>query len=195
VPLDQREIVRPDGRAQAVGDGRDLFRGHDAAGPERTGGIIGARGFGGDHADAGAQGLGGHGGAAEQAAAADGAEDEVEVGVVLEQFDDGGALAGHDEKVVVGMHERGAGFRQDLRAGRLAGGGGGLAESDAVRPSARHCEPFDGRSWPHHDVGGDARKRAVRATAAAWLPEECVATPRAASVADRRRWRSPRRGP
>lgn len=160
-----------------VGDSGD-----DPAGGEGARGIIGTGGFRSDHADAGTQSLGGDGGATEEAAAADGSDHDVEVGDLCEQFEGGRALTGHHGVVIVRMNESSACFCDEARAGGFAGGDVGFAKRDEAAVAA------DGRDLGlrcvgrHHDVGGDPRSRAARARAAAWLPEEWVTTPRAASA-------------
>ena len=59
-----------------------------------------------DHADAGRERLGGRRAAGDQPAAADGCEQQVESGHLLEQLERGRALPGHHRRMLVRRHER-----------------------------------------------------------------------------------------
>ena len=133
VAVPHPDTIRNTRRAQAVGDSIGVGHGDALASLEREEGVVGAGGFGAENPDGGVHGAGDCGTAGEQSAAAHRGDKGVQRAGIVEQFQGGGALAGHDQRVVEGWHQNAAGFLQD-------GGGDGLAvlgESvvgDDVRP-------------------------------------------------------------
>ena len=106
-------------------------------------------------------GGGDDGDARDQPAAADGHDDAVEVGVVGEQLEADGALAGDDERVVEGVHERAA-VGDQLRAPDHRLGQVGARGARRWRRGGG-CGPTftNGVVRGHHDRGGDAEQRGV----------------------------------
>ncbi len=94
--------------------------------------------------------------AADQAAAADRRQDDVEAGCVLHELQRRGALAGHHGGIVERVDHRRAGLGHDARRGFLAGGQRRRAEGDpAAQPlHLQHLRPR--RALRHHDIGWDA---------------------------------------
>ena len=85
-----------------------------------------------------------------------GIDQEVEIGIVLQDLEADGALAGDDVGIVVGMHEH-----QVLLGRQLArvdrGGVDAVAVQDHARAEARGALDLgEGRPLRHHDGGGNA---------------------------------------
>ena len=122
---ENRKCERAESGAKAVGNGFGFCGGLDFAGGEGAVSVVGIFRFSANHANLRAHGFRGDGSTAEETAAADGRNDDVEVGNVFEQFDGCGALAGDDLRIVVRMNQHGAGFFLEDFAG-------GVARSDAI---------------------------------------------------------------
>ena len=96
---------------------RGASNGQNTALSERARRIVRAQGFHADHADAAAQAAGSDGDPAELTPAAHGAEDGIQIGNILHEFDRRGCLTRHDGKVVVRVDECRAGsLHQRARA-------------------------------------------------------------------------------
>ncbi len=110
VLAENRKCERAESGAKAVGDGFGFCGGFDFAGGEGAVSVVGIFRFGTNHANLRAHGFRGDGSTAEETAAADRRNDDVEVGNIFEQFDGRRALTGDDLRIVVGMNEDRAGF-------------------------------------------------------------------------------------
>ena len=136
--------------------------GHALAGGERARGVVEAGGL--DRVDGHAGQLAGQGdgAAGDQAAAAAADEDGVERGIaaggLLRQLQPDRALAGHDQGVVVGADQHGAGARGDLAADGLAVVGGAVVGDHLGAERARAVELGARRVGRHHDRGRHAQE-------------------------------------
>ena len=111
--------------------------------------------------DAGMQRGRGDEAAGEQAAAADGNDQRVEIGRILQHLQRHGALAGDDARIVVGMDED-----QRLRRGQFVrvrrGLGQGFADQHDIGAPGRGAGHLGCRGeFRHHDGGGDAEQAGV----------------------------------
>ena len=154
-----REGARGERGAETVGDGVAGVEGLESACGERAVGVVGAGWFAAEDVDVGADAFCGQAGAAEEAAAADGRNNRVDVGDFFEEFPGGCGLAGDDAVVVVGMDERGAGFGLDAGGSLLARSDGWLGECDLATVAFDGAAFYFWRVFGHDDVGGDAAPR------------------------------------
>lgn len=121
------------------------------------GDIVGQGQFDADDPDARLKALGRDRRAAEQPAAADRAEDDIEAGDILQQLEGGCALTGHHAVVVERMNQHCAGPRRDFGASGLAGTEAGFAEGDTAAETLDIPQNLGlGRTLRHHDVRRDA---------------------------------------
>ena len=150
------EGARGERGAEAIGDSVARFEGLQGAGLDGAVGIVGALRFAAEDGDARTKALNAEARAAEQAAAANGGEDRVQVPYFFEELLGGGGLAGDDAVVVVGMDERGAGFGLHAGGGFGAGGDFGFAEGDFAAVGFDGLALHAGRVFGHDDIGGDA---------------------------------------
>lgn len=130
VLLDDGEIALAEGGEKPVGDSVGVDRRNDSSGFEGAERVVGAFGFAGVDFGGRPEIVRSEGGSGEEPAAADRGHDGVEIGIVVEQFEGGGGLAGDDAVVVVGMNEYGAGFFHDLAGGAFTGFEVGFAEGN-----------------------------------------------------------------
>ena len=110
-----------------------------------------------DHLDARVQGLGGGRHARHDPPAADGHHDRLQLGKVRQQLQADRALAGNDQRIVIGMHEG-----QPLARRHVAGIDGGSVDALPMDqyPGAEACGSLDlgeGCALGHHDGRGNAK--------------------------------------
>lgn len=114
--------------------------------------VVGEFGLRADDACAGRGAFGGDGCAAEEAAATNGGDDDVEIGHFIQQFERCGALACDDVRVVERMHFRCTGLFDHFGLRCFAGGEGGFAERDDAAIARDGGFLHGGRVAWHHDV-------------------------------------------
>ena len=123
MPAQQLEVRLAQQAAQAVADGVGFERAHAFAARQRGVPVGGANRFGAEYRNRRVGRLGGDGTARQQAAAAERGDQAVErASRCVEHFQRGGALAGDDARIGVGMDQLGAGLCLHLRTHRLTGG-------------------------------------------------------------------------
>ncbi len=91
-----------------------------AAGAFGPGDVVGGLRLDADDPGVRVQRLGGGRGAGDEPAAPDGDEEQVERAGVLDELEGRGALAGHDERIVVGVDDRRAALGRQRGGERLA---------------------------------------------------------------------------
>ncbi len=147
-----------DGGAAPAGAVRMAARCVAAAGcaQRAPGGRI-ALGLHADDADAGGSVARGHRHAGDQSAAAHGQYQQVQVGTRIQHLQRDGALAGHGQRVVIGMDDAQSAFAGELehpQAGRIEG----VAFQQDLRPECFGVlDLHEGREARHDDGGRDAQ--------------------------------------